>query len=149
ARQSIITKLKKRFSTYGYKQVRTSTFETYDLYTQTNGLVNHNEMIKTIDPTGQVLVLRPDITIPITRQIASNETALTKELRYFYVLDVFRQSVNTTTNRESTQAGIEYFGNNNIEVDAEVIALAIHILRDLGFEQFKIELGHARFLQEL
>lgn len=148
-RQSMITKLKKRFSTYGYKQVRTSTFESYDLYTQTNGLVNHNEMIKTIDPTGQVLVLRPDITIPITRQVAKSKSAQTNELRYFYISNVFRQSITNTANKESTQAGIEYFGNNTMEVDAEVIALAIHILRDLGFEHFKIELGHARFLKEL
>lgn len=148
-RQQLITKLKNRFSTYGYEQISTPTFEAYDLYANMNGTVNHDEMIKTIDNTGKVLVLRPDITIPITQQIAAKNSRLSQELRCFYVLDVFRQSSNQVGNRESTQAGIELFGNNSPEVDAEVIALAIHTLKDLGINHFKIELGHAGFFKEL
>src|SRR5690625_2143504 len=71
-REQIIHKLKQRFLTYGYNEIHTSTFENYDLYANMNGTVNHQEMIKTIDNTGKVLVLRPDITIPITQQIAIN-----------------------------------------------------------------------------
>lgn len=148
-RQSIISTLKKRFSTYGYQQIRTPIFESYDLYTSTNGTVNHHNMIKAIDNKGRVLVLRPDITIPITRQIAMNENKITNDLRYFYVLDVFRQSFDDAEGKEKTQAGVEYFGKNNIAADAEVIALAVHVLKDFQFEHFKIELGHAGFLKQL
>src|SRR5690625_4981752 len=150
-RQIIIEKLKKRFSTYGYNQIRTPTFEAYDLFTQTNGLVNQKEMIKTIDPTGEVLVLRPDITIPVTRHVVKNKENMNDELRFFYVLNVFRNATPSITskNKEKTQAGIECFGNDSITVDAEVVALAIHILKDLGFDAFKIELGHVKFLKEL
>lgn len=148
-RQRIISTLKKRFSTYGYNQIRTPTFESYDLYTSTNGTVNKQDMIKAIDNRGQVLVLRPDITIPITRQIAMNEKKIINDLRYFYVLDVFRQSFDDTEGTEKTQAGIEFFGRNSKAVDAEVIALAIHVLKDFQFKHFKIELGHAGFLKQL
>src|SRR5690625_836603 len=149
ARQQIIQKIKQRFSTYGYNEISTSAFESYDLYAKMNGTVNHHEMIKTIDNTGKVLVLRPDITIPITQQIARNTTALEKDLRYFYVLDVFRQTAETKEYRESTQAGVEYFGNPHAEADAEIIALAIHLLQDLKVSNFKIELGHAGFFKQL
>jgi len=148
-RTEVIEQLKKRFKTYGYCEIFTSTFEHYDLYANMNGSVNHQEMIKTIDNTGQVLVLRPDITIPITQQIAMNNKAIHEDLRYFYVLDVFRQAMETKDYRESTQAGVEYFGNDTPEADAEVIALAIHLLQDIQVEYFKIELGHAGFFKQL
>lgn len=148
-RGEIIDKLKKRFLTYGYSEIFTSTFENYDLYAGMNGTVNHQEMIKTIDNTGQVLVLRPDITIPITHQIAMNNKHIQKDLRYFYVLDVFRQVAEVSESRESTQAGVEYFGNPSPEADAEIIALAIQLFQDVQTANFKIELGHAGFFKQL
>ena len=68
--ERIIKTINKRFITYGYKQIKTSTFEQYDLYSKVKSSINQNEMIKVIDHTGQVLVLRPDVTIPITRTIS-------------------------------------------------------------------------------
>jgi len=149
ARQQIIQKIKQRFSTFGYNEIFTSTFEDYDLYAKMNGTVNHQEMIKTIDNTGKVLVLRPDVTIPITQQIALNNKELNEDLRYFYVLNVFRQTQETKDFRESTQAGVEYFGNPSPEADAEIIALAIQLLEDSQVSNYKIELGHAGFFKQL
>ena len=104
-------------------------------------------MIKVIDTSGKVLVLRPDVTIPLTRTMALNTQE--KYERLFYVLDVFRQSQEQMDQKESTQAGIECFGKNAPEIDSEVILLAIHTLKDLGFTNFKIEVGHAGFFKEL
>ncbi len=147
--QQLLIKLKKRFSSYGYDEIKTNSFERYDLYAQLNGTVNKQEMIKTIDNNGQVLVLRPDVTIPITKQIASVNTHLNDDLRYFYVADVFRQNSEQAEDGKSTQAGVEYFGNSSSEADAEIIALAIHSFEDLNIENFKIELGHAGFFQAI
>src|SRR5699024_3521959 len=149
ARQKIIQHIKKRFGTFGYQEITTSAFEEYDLYAKMNGTVNHQEMIKTIDNTGKVLVLRPDITIPITQQIALNNGQIQKDLRYFYVSNVFRQASETKEYRESTQAGVEYFGNPSPDADAEIIALAIELLKDFNAANFKIELGHAGFFKQI
>ena len=86
-----IKTINRRFLTYGYKRIKTSTFEQYDLYSKVRSSINQNEMIKIIDRTGEVLVLRPDVTIPITRKLAEDVLELSTELRYFYVQDVFRQ----------------------------------------------------------
>src|SRR5699024_2087314 len=51
--------------------------------------------------------------------------------------------------RENTQAGVEYFGNTSPEADAEIIALAIHLMKDMQLEPFTIEFGHAAFFQQL
>lgn len=148
-RQQLIQQLKHRFMTFGYKEINTPTFEAYDLYSKMNGTVNHHEMIKTIDNTGQVLVLRPDITIPITQKIAQHTNQLQQDLRYFYILNVFRQTAESNDQRESTQAGVEYFGNPDPEADGEIIALASQILQDLHIPHFTIEIGHAGFFKQL
>lgn len=147
--ERVIKTINKRFTTYGYKRIKTSAFEQYDLYSKVNSSINQNEMIKVIDHTGQVLVLRPDVTIPITKELAENYPKLTDELRYFYVQEVFRQPVDRNDSIESTQAGVEYFCRSSAEADAEVIALACHTMKDLGFMDIKIEIGHAAFFNEL
>ncbi|WP_342515072.1 ATP phosphoribosyltransferase regulatory subunit [Sporosarcina sp. FSL K6-1522] len=147
--ERIIKTINKRFTTYGYKRIKTSAFEQYDLYSKVKSSINQNEMIKVIDQTGQVLVLRPDVTIPITRELAENTPELADELRYFYVQEVFRQPTDRNDSIESTQAGVEYFCQSSAEADAEVIALACHTMKDLGFLDIKIEIGHASFFHEL
>ncbi|MFC2947864.1 ATP phosphoribosyltransferase regulatory subunit [Virgibacillus sediminis] len=148
-RDNLINTLKERFKTYGYKQVRTSTFEYYDLYSTITGTVSQDDMMKVIDSSGKVLVLRPDVTIPITRMIAANQGSLPADLRLFYVLDVFRQNQEQSDRKETTQAGVEFFGDDKPENNAETIMLAIHTMKDLGFHNFKLEIGHAGFFKEL
>src|SRR5699024_10537307 len=131
------------------KQIQTSTFEAYDLYTTVNGTIRPDEMIKIIDQSGKVLVMRPDVTIPITRKIAAKYPDFTGEIRYFYVTDVFRQTPGETINKERSQAGIEYFGNTCTEADEVVLALVIHELRDINLNNFTLEIGHAGFTKEL
>src|SRR5690625_1363303 len=148
-RNQLVRLLKKYFYIYGYKEIDTPTLESYDMYTEMNGTVNRHEMIKTIDNTGQVRVLRPDITIPITRKIAEQHKQLTKDLRYFYVHNVFRHAIETKEQLENKQAGVEYFGNSSIEADAEIISLAYEVLENLRVNHFKIEIGHAGFFKQL
>jgi len=147
--ERMIRTVSDRFITYGYKRIKTSAFEKYDLYASANRSVNRNEMIKVIDHTGEVLVLRPDVTIPLTQQLSQDIAELDNELRYFYVQDVFRRPRGENEEIEKMQAGVEYFSERSPEADAEVIALAIHVLEDLGFTDIKIELGHAGYVKEI
>ena len=50
---------------------------------------------------------------------------------------------------ESTQAGVEYFCESSPEADAEMIALACQTMKDLGFTEITIEIGHPGFFNEL
>lgn len=147
--EKIAKTIKQRFVTYGFKRVYTSVFEKYDLYSQVRSSINQNEMIKVIDHLNQVLVMRPDVTLPVTRQLAKEYSSLPHELRYYYIEDVYRKPVEHLDKIETTQAGVEYFCESSPEADAEVIALAIHMLKDLGFQSVKIELGHAGFFNEI
>lgn len=148
-RKRTISALKNRYITYGYRQVQTSVFEDYDLYAAIAGTIDKDDMIKVVDSSGKVLVLRPDMTIPITRMAVTEKNKDLKNSRLFYVQDVFRQSFEQIGRKETTQAGVECFGESTAENDAEIIALAVHSLMDLGFTSFKLELGHAGFFKAL
>lgn len=149
-RQQIISKFHQRFSIYGYEQIDVPTYESYDLYTSIQGTVHRHDMVKIIDPSGEVLVLRPDVTIPIMKKVADEYTERPIDVqRYFYTLSVYRHSFGEGNQQERTQTGVELLGDNSLEADAEMIALAIHNLRDLSLKNFKIECGHAKFVQSL
>ncbi|MCF3944598.1 ATP phosphoribosyltransferase regulatory subunit [Oceanobacillus alkalisoli] len=148
-KSQLIRKLRTRFATYGYEQVHTPAFEDYDTYASIQKTVNKNEMIKVIDRSGKVLVLRPDGTIPITRSTALDREINGSEQRLFYIFNVYREQGGNGSSKESTQAGVELFGNKQPEADAEVIALAVHTLKEIGFDNFKLEVGHAGFFKEL
>lgn len=147
--EKIIGTLSKRFTTYGFKRIKTSAFEKYDLYSNVRTSINQNEMIKVIDHTGEVLVLRPDVTIPLTQQLIERNGELPEEMRFYYVQEVFRQTFDENEKIGRTQAGIEYYCPATPEADAETIMLACHALRDTGFSDVKIEIGYAGFFAEL
>src|SRR5690625_247650 len=146
-KNELIADLKHRFSLYGYQEVHSPTFEDYDLYASIRKTVNKDDMIKVIDRTGKVLVLRPDGTIPITRLTATDPGINDSEQRLFYVFNVYREA--EKGKKETTQAGVELFGNKRPEADAEIISLAVETLKEIGFENFAIEIGHAGFFKEL
>ena len=141
--------LSKRFSTYGFQQIKTPAFERYDLYSKVTSSVNRKEMVKVVDPSGDVLVLRPDVTIPITQELSHSESQLTSERRLYYIQEVFRQSFDTNEKVERTQAGVEYFCESSPEADAEMIALALRSMKDLKFKDIKIEIGYPAFFNEM
>ena len=147
--EKIIGTLAKRFTTYGYKRIKTSAFEQYELYSNVRTSINQNEMIKVIDYTGEVLVLRPDVTIPLTQQLVQLNKSLPEELRYYYVQEVFRQTFQENERIGKTQAGVEFYCKSSPAADAETIMLACHALRDVGFSDVKIEIGYAGFFNEL
>ncbi|BAC12509.1 ATP phosphoribosyltransferase regulatory subunit [Oceanobacillus iheyensis] len=143
---NVIKQIQNRFYTYGYDQIETPLFEDYDMYSNVQGTVQQDDMVKVIHSSGRVLVLRPDVTIPITRQYV--ETDMTSHYqRFSYCLDIFR--FNETQQAYRTQAGVEFFGDESPEADAEVIALAIDSLKDLKIAPFKIEIGHSGIYKEL
>lgn len=48
-------------------------------------------MVKTIDTDGQVLVMRPDVTVPLVRTVAREYPDPHQLLKFGYVSTVFRE----------------------------------------------------------
>jgi len=134
---------------HGYKQILTPNFEHYDMYGLENA-VSRESMFKLIDPSGKVLVLRPDATIPICRMSAAQFKNPDELLKFSYVTTIFREdNSNTNYKKDFLQGGIEYFGDPSSNCDGEVISIAIEMLLNLGLEQVQIDIGEVSFLESL
>lgn len=134
----------------GYSEIQTPAFEYYDVFTHDAVPYVQENMIKFFDLSGRILVLRPEMTVPIARVAATKLLQKEDVLRLFYIQNVYGfldQSMDAQA--EVSQAGIEYIGRLGSEADAEVAALAVQTLLLTGLKNFKLELGQVRFFKGL
>ncbi len=130
----------------GYEEIIMPNFEDYDLYKNHRG-VDRLKMVKTIDNDGRVLVLRPDATIGITRYVSRNYPISEAPVKLFYISTIFREFKGIKkTGRDFIQGGVEYFGVPGIECEAEIIKLAVNIIRKIEINNIQIGLGSAAYL---
>lgn len=138
------------FTSMGYREVETPTFEYYDCYNGSNGQISQETMFKFFDEQGRILALRPDFTTSIARMAATKEADKTLPLRYCYTGSVFRaEQTEGARQREFTQSGIELIGSLSPAADAEVIAAAIEAILAVGIEDFSMEIGQVAFFNGL
>jgi len=97
---------------------------------------------------GEVMALRSDLTMTVARLVArlSEEES---PLRLAYQGSVFRREPGGGGVVEVFQAGAELIGLTGAEADAEVIAVAVQAVREMGLPRFQVAVGHAGLLHYL
>ncbi|MHB9032695.1 MAG: ATP phosphoribosyltransferase regulatory subunit [Anaerolineae bacterium] len=139
--------LHKLFTGWGYSRVIPPTFEYYDMLVTQSSEQLQNEMFRFFDREGQLLALRPDMTVPTARIAGSKLYDQPLPLRFYYIGHVFRyEEPQAGKQREFTQAGIELLGADTALADAEALSLTIETLHSLGLSDFQINLGHSGYL---
>lgn len=136
-------KLREVVDQYGFKEIRTPTFEHTELFLRgvgdTTDIVN-KEMYTFEDKGKRSITLRPEGTSSTVRSVL--EKGILNEglpLKAYYILSCFRyEKPQAGRLREFHQLGIELFGARDYTADAEVIAVAAKILRDLGLGNVKL-----------
>ncbi len=145
-KRSLEQRLRSLFAGYGYNELETPTIEYYDVFACEEGNIPQENMYKFFDQQGRILVLRPDITIPVARITATKYKEELYPLRVSYIGNVFRYNdFGGGKQNEFTQAGVEVLGAGTPEADAEVISIAIKSLKECGLENFRIEIGQEEF----
>jgi ATP phosphoribosyltransferase regulatory subunit len=99
-----------------------------------------DHLYKFFDKNGQIIVLRPEFTTPIARMVAARQKSGQFPLRFCYSGDVYRND--SARYREFRQVGVELVGSGSDIADAEVIALAVEIMKKLEIRNFQLSLGH-------
>ena len=95
-------------------------------------------------------MLRPDMTAPIARLVASSLKNEAYPLRLSYQSNVFRaQQREGGKPAEFEQIGVELIGDGTVSADGEVIALMIASLKRSGLSNFKVAIGHIGFVNAL
>jgi ATP phosphoribosyltransferase regulatory subunit len=149
-KRSIEAQLRKMFLQFGYFEVETPTLEFYDAFSSDADLTPQETMFKFFDQQGRILVLRPDITIPVARIAATKFKDAVYPLKFSYIGNTFKYNEHGGgKQKEFTQAGVELIGVNSPEADAEVIAAAISAVRATGLKNFQIDIGQVEFFKGL
>lgn len=133
----------------GYNEVITPGIEYYDVFGAEDAAIPQQEMYKSTDNKGRLIVFRPDLTLPIARLTATRLQSVEKPVRLYYNQPVYRNRKDLSgRSDESMQAGIELLGAAGLRADIEVIAAAVDALSACT-ERFRFELGNARFFRLL
>jgi ATP phosphoribosyltransferase regulatory subunit len=149
-KKNLENKLKKVFKSCGYFEIETPTLEFYDVFGADKDIIATETMFKFFDAQGRILVLRPDMTVPIARVAATKLRDSVYPMRISYCGKSFRfRELTGGGQRETTEGGIELFGLLSPEADAEVIAAAINSLTSAGLENFQIDIGQVEFFKGL
>lgn len=149
-KRSLEQKLRGLFRSCGYNELETPTIEFYDVFASDAGAIPQEDMFKFFDQQGRILVLRPDITVPVARITATKCRDAAYPLRFSYIGNVFRYNdFGGGKQNEFTQAGIEILGVSTPESDAEVLSVAISALRASGLESFQVDIGQVEFFKGL
>ncbi len=138
---------------WGYREIKTPTLEYIHLFTQAGTLTPAmlGRVYSFLDWDGwggERVVLRPDGTIPAVRLYNEN-MAGQKISRLCYITNIFAFEETGKENREKWQCGVELLGDSDPTSDAEIIALALEIVKSLGISRVDLKLSHAGILKAL
>ncbi|NPA54360.1 MAG: ATP phosphoribosyltransferase regulatory subunit [Aquificae bacterium] len=133
------------FEKWGYEEITLPSFEYYDVHIKGLGKDISQKTFKLVDRTsGETLCLRADFTSQIARYFSSlKQKRLPK--RYYYKGNIFRYLPPKAGNLwEIRQIGIELIGSNRLEADAEIIAITSKALKNLGIQNFQIDINNTK-----
>lgn len=143
--EEFVMDFEKIFESYGYEKIRLNTFEKYDTYFTNKDIINEGNLLKILNPRGDLYVLRPDMTIPVVKYFSEQQTGRGK---FYYSDSVFRADKNGLEFTERKQVGIEYLGGENILSDIEVLDLAVQTLEKLD-QNYMLCISNTEFIKEM
>lgn len=149
-RETVTRAMTDVFSAWGYGPVETPVVEEYATLEAAAGRSLETDAFRLFDRDGALLVLRPEMTVPIARLAASRLRGEVGPHRFRYVAPVFRENPSMRgQSRQFTQAGIELVGAPGPQADAEVIGVLVAALSAAGLTAFTVSVSSVAFLQAL
>lgn len=138
--------VKKTFSQFNYKEIRTPIFELTQLFSRGIGEATDivsKEMYTFIDRSGDSLTLRPELTASVVRAFVEHSLDKKQGLnKLFYVGPMFRQERPQAGRfRQFHQFGAEALGSHDALLDAEMIIMAYDIIAQLGLKNLEVKIN--------
>ena len=140
-------KIRKATELFGYREVRVPMFEHTELFLRGVGDttdVVQKEMYTFEDKGGRSITLRPEGTAGVARCFIENGIAGGPQptKMYYLALSVFRyEKPQAGRLREHHQFGVEMFGAKDASADAEVISLALFVIRSMGVHNLALNIN--------
>ncbi|PTI79057.1 histidine--tRNA ligase [Staphylococcus succinus] len=140
----IESKLNELMKLYNYQEIRTPIFESTELFARGVGGstdVVQKEMYTFKDKGDRSITLRPEGTAAVVRSYIENKMQglPNQPIKLYYTGPMFRyERKQKGRYRQFTQFGVEAIGAENPGIDAEVLAMAMHIYQSFGLKHLKL-----------
>ncbi len=131
---------------YGYRPIRMPIVEPTPLFKRAIGEVTdivEKEMYSFVDSlNGEALTLRPEGTAGCVRAVIQHNVAAERPQRLYYFGQMFRhERPQKGRYRQFHQVGVEAFGFNGPDVDAEQILMGARLWQELGLDNIRLEIN--------
>ena len=141
---------------YALHEYEAPVVEFTDLYRKKSGDEITGQLFCFEDKKGREISLRPEVTPSLARMATARQRHYGKPMKWFQIGSCFRyEEPQKGRTREFNQFNADILGDAAASADAELIALAIDVMREFGMsrEDFVIRLSDRRlwshFLEEI
>lgn len=137
---------------HGFDEVDGPIFESLDLYKVKSGEGIVSELFHFKDRGDRELAIRPEFTPTLARMVAAKANGLPKPIKWFCTPNLCRaEKPQRGRLREFDQWNIDMLGEAGPIADAEVIAVSVDLLRELGVgpEMVKVKLSHREVVRQV
>ncbi len=137
---------------YGFVEWDSPVLEPTDLYRKKSGPEIVAQLFNFTDKGEREVAMRPELTPSLARVVAAQERQFRKPLKWFSIPQCFRYEKQQRGRlREHFQLNCDIIGDDSTAADAEIIALAIDLLRAFGFtaDQVVVRLSDRQFWTDL
>ncbi|WP_040405991.1 histidine--tRNA ligase [Ectothiorhodospira sp. PHS-1] len=143
--QWLESRIRDTLSSYGYQEIRLPIVESTDLFARSIGEVTDivsKEMYTFEDRNGDSLTLRPEGTAGCVRAGVEHGLLHNQQQRLWYMGPMFRhERPQKGRYRQFHQIGVEAFGMEGPDIDAELILMTARMWQSLGLRQVRLELN--------
>lgn len=138
--------LRETFQLFNYKEIRTPIFEETALFARGIGEetdIVSKEMYTFKDRSETSITLRPENTAGVVRSYIEHSLGAQQSLnKLYYIGPMFRQERPQAGRlRQFHQFGAEAIGSASPLLDAEMIQIAFHILKNLGLKNLVVKIN--------
>ena len=137
---------------YGFEEYDGPPLEPLDLYTAKSGDEIVGQLYAFTDKGDRQVALRPEMTPTLARMVGAQAGKLRKPIRWFSIPQLFRYERQQRGRlREHFQFNCDLIGEAGSLADAEIIALAIDVVRAFGLtsKDVRVRLSDRQLLNQL
>lgn len=139
---------RRTFNQFGYSEIRTPMFESFDVYSRNVGDTSdivEKQMYDFYDKGNRHIALRPEGTAGVVRAYVQNKLygpECPKPYKVYYMGPMFRyERPESGRQRQFTQIGCEALNSESPQIDAEVILEALLFFKRLGVKNLRVAIN--------
>ncbi|OFZ18089.1 MAG: histidine--tRNA ligase [Bdellovibrionales bacterium GWB1_55_8] len=137
---------------YGYREYDGPMLEPFELYAAKTGEEIVNQQLYWLMDRGErKLAIRPEMTPTLARMVAAKFHELPRPVRWFSTPNLWRyERPQRGRLREHWQLNVDVLGGDPLLADAEILSLALDVLRGFGGEKHvSIRVNNRRLMDHL